>query len=221
MRKTIAAPKTSPFEKWKAISGIPDDVPPNLFWVSTLGNLFQAGKGYIQPYINNGGYYQVTQTYGMFNKKYVVHRLVVDAFLPNTSTEANQVAHLDGCKTNNHLVNLAWVTPGENNQHTVAQRPPVPSVKYTPYLLALAKYIVGKGWMSYVEIAVLCGLDANNLQKHRSGQIDLQRQKNTNKAKAVLKKHTILARRAAQGVVGDVPPGFVSDPEDAKAGKKA
>lgn len=39
-----------------------------------------------------------------------VHRLVVEAFMPNHDELFTQVHHKDGDKTNNHVTNLEWVS---------------------------------------------------------------------------------------------------------------
>ena len=61
---------------------------------------------------SNCGYHQV-----FLNKKgLLVHRLVAQAFIENPDNLPD-VNHIDGCKTNNHVENLEWVTRSENVLH--------------------------------------------------------------------------------------------------------
>lgn len=48
-----------------------------------------------------------------------VHRLVAEAFLGKPS-DANEVNHIDGNKSNNNLKNLEWSTHSANLQHAYA-----------------------------------------------------------------------------------------------------
>lgn len=49
-------------------------------------------------------------------KSNTVHRLVVEAFVPNVENKES-INHKNGDKTDNHLDNLEWATLGENMQH--------------------------------------------------------------------------------------------------------
>lgn len=62
--------------------------------------------------VQNNGYYSVS----IDNKSYLIHRLVAEVFIPNPDNKP-QVNHIDLNKLNNHVDNLEWVTPKENNAH--------------------------------------------------------------------------------------------------------
>ena len=64
------------------------------------------------------GYYHVTLSINKKAKRFRVHRLVAEAFIPNLENKP-YVNHIDGCRSNNNLYNLEWVTPSENTQHAV------------------------------------------------------------------------------------------------------
>jgi hypothetical protein len=51
-------------------------------------------------------------------KKYLVHRLVALAFLPNPESKSD-VNHIDGARNNNSLSNLDWCTSSENKVHSI------------------------------------------------------------------------------------------------------
>jgi hypothetical protein len=56
-----------------------------------------------------------------------VQTLVAEAFLKESWFDGAQVDHIDGIRANNHVDNLRWVTPRENNLNT----------PYTRYLRGL------------------------------------------------------------------------------------
>lgn len=47
----------------------------------------------------------------------VVHRLVAQAWIPKEEGNGNWVNHKNGVKHDNHVENLEWSTPSENNAH--------------------------------------------------------------------------------------------------------
>jgi hypothetical protein len=70
----------------------------------------------LKNYIAKNGYEVVNLCNHLGNKQHYVHFLVAQAFLgdrPNRYT----INHKDGCKTNNNIENLEYVTYAENNEH--------------------------------------------------------------------------------------------------------
>ena len=74
---------------------------------SFVGRNWRNKKGYLSVSLcdGNGGC-----------KRYNVHRLVAETFIPNPNNKP-QVNHKDGDKTNNSVDNLEWATREENMQH--------------------------------------------------------------------------------------------------------
>lgn len=75
-------------------------------------------QDFMKPYYSKGGYMRVKVNFRDRNKKFMVHRLVAMAFIPNSNPdEFTQVDHIDSNRTNNCVENLRWVTPKQNTQH--------------------------------------------------------------------------------------------------------
>lgn len=71
-------------------------------------------KNYIMP----NGYCQVSLKVDGEKKfkKFYVHRLMAETFLPNLENK-REVNHKDGNKENNSLENLEWITSSDNQKH--------------------------------------------------------------------------------------------------------
>lgn len=65
----------------------------------------------------SGGHKRVTIFTKQGKKKYLVHRLVAQAFIPNPNNYP-QINHIDGVKSNNHYSNLEWCTQSMNTLHS-------------------------------------------------------------------------------------------------------
>lgn len=70
----------------------------------------------VKQQISKQGYYRLELWANGYGKKYLVHRLLAQAFIDNPDMKP-QVNHIDGNKTNNALSNLEWVTQSENQKH--------------------------------------------------------------------------------------------------------
>ena len=77
----------------------------------------QSGNPKImKPCFGQTNYYRVCLSKNGKLKTFYVHRLVAQAFVPNTFNK-KQINHKNGIKTDNRKENLEWVTPSENTLH--------------------------------------------------------------------------------------------------------
>src|SRR5664279_1470913 len=113
-----------PNEVWKAVQGY-----NGKYLVSTEGrvkSLFRRKAHLLRPGANRRGYLHVCLWDSTARKAMPisVHRLVMNAFA-GLPLYGMQVNHKNGRKDDNRLVNLEWVTAGENLKHSydVLRRP--------------------------------------------------------------------------------------------------
>lgn len=87
-----------------------------LYTISDNGKVFSINSNkFIKQHSDKRGYMNVTLSYKL-RKTIRVHRLVAEAFIPNTFNK-DTVNHIDGDKTNNSVHNLEWNTQKENAVH--------------------------------------------------------------------------------------------------------
>lgn len=116
-------------EIWKPIQGY-----EGMYEVSNLGKVRSFDRiiprlkngvlhdcrfnGGIVKITDNGHGYKIVSLSKMGRKNHYVHRLVAIHFIPNPDKKGF-VNHKDGCKCNNEVKNLEWVTHSENIIHSL------------------------------------------------------------------------------------------------------
>lgn len=98
-------------ERWKPIAGYEN------YSVSSWGRVRNNLTGDIlQQERHDKGYLRVDLYGKRGERKHLkVHRLVAEAFIPNTEKKPC-VNHIDGNNKNNSISNLEWVTDKENKE---------------------------------------------------------------------------------------------------------
>ena len=147
-------------EEWRVIEDYPNYMVSNLGRVKSL-NYNKTGKERIMKQGISKGYCRVVLYKDAKQKKYLVHRLVASAFLPNPNNYLC-VNHKDENKQNNKVSNLEWCTQEYNiNYGTRNERvgkansillKGKPNIALSKPILQLSKngeYI--KQWVSAVE----------------------------------------------------------------------
>lgn len=114
-------------EIWKPITGY-----EGLYSVSNLGNIKSLER--VVPHGKSGtrrfpeklktptdvhGYLYCHLYKNNSSKRFAVHRLVAEAFIPNLDGKP-EVNHKDGDKHNNCVENLEWATKSENMRHAAS-----------------------------------------------------------------------------------------------------
>lgn len=97
-------------EIWKPVEDY-----ENLYQVSNLGRVSNYRK-VLKPFKNNSGYWVIDLNANRKRTKFLVHRLVAKAFIPNVSNYPI-VNHIDGDKNNNTVENLEWCNNSMNILH--------------------------------------------------------------------------------------------------------
>lgn len=140
---------------WEA--AIPIRGFPN-YTITRNGEVFNKNGLQLKPSESNNGYLRVSLSNDKVkHKRFLVHRLVAEAFIPNPKN-LPQVNHIDKNKHNNSVENLEWCTPLENLNHSRVIE------KASEAKLTKVKCVTtGKVYDSFKEIEETLGLSHSNL----------------------------------------------------------
>lgn len=120
-------------EQWKAIEGY-----DGLYEVSSLGRVRSKHSGewkVMKAHKTTKGYLQIDFRRDGTRKMCMVHRLVADAFIPNTDESKIYINHKDEVKQNNRASNLEWCTAQYNATYNDLHRRrkhPKPYIHHQP-----------------------------------------------------------------------------------------
>ena len=87
-----------------------------LYAVTSCGKVWSyKNKKFLKPIADRYGYLRVALCKDNEKKKYMIHRLVAEAYIPNPDN-LPQVDHIDNDKTHNYVNNLQWITNKDNSR---------------------------------------------------------------------------------------------------------
>lgn len=167
-------------ERWAAIAGY-----EGLYEVSDHGRvrslprrdrIGHPWKGReLKPAVGRRGYLYVTLSRGGVAKSLKVHRLVAEAFVTRGQPDQTHVNHIDLCTSNNHWLNLEWVTPQQNIRHAAAHGRfsallnPNVRQSLTPCMVRAIKADIAAGQLEHKEIAAKHGVSLKTVERIRFG----------------------------------------------------
>ena len=110
-------------EIWKSVPGYEKFyLISNLGRIKRLMRIRRSGLPLYEKILNPGlsrGYPRIRLTDENGKKRrFLVHRLVGMAFIPNIENKP-EINHLDGIRNNNHVSNLKWATRTDQMQHAI------------------------------------------------------------------------------------------------------
>ena len=99
-------------ERWKPIFGY-----DGMYEVSDLGRVRSKYRGewkMLRFDMDRCGYFRVVLSKDGKRKRFLVHRLVAQAFIPNYDNSKTQINHRNECKSDNRVSNLEWCSAQYN-----------------------------------------------------------------------------------------------------------
>lgn len=104
-------------EIWEGVDGYDDYKVSNLGRVISIKNHSSWEGRVIKPQPKSFGHVYVRLRRNNSYKGFAVHRLVANAFIPNSDLTRNWINHINSNPSDNRVENLEWVTARENKYH--------------------------------------------------------------------------------------------------------
>lgn len=103
--------------KWKTINDYPN------YAVSNAGDVMNLITGKtLKQETTHKGYKRVTLSNGRKRQHLRVHRLVANAFIPNSDSSKMLINHINEDKSNNTVENLEWCSNSDNLRHNMVNK---------------------------------------------------------------------------------------------------
>jgi hypothetical protein len=128
----------------------------------------------LAPCLTKNGYLEVSAKKNGKRVKELVHRLVGIAFVPGFAPGLT-INHIDGCKTNNQVENLEWVSLARNTQHqwetglVDLRGEKNPGAKLTTKRVVYIRRLLAQGVSAHT-LAVIAGVSPSMIDKIRDGK---------------------------------------------------
>lgn len=163
---------------------VSDEIIPNIrpwYYISDHGNIFSANSNrLLKPTKSADGYNVCTvRTIDGRGITIYIHRIEMLTFKFESGCESLDIDHVDCNKSNNYIVNLEWVTKGENTRRAAAngllltgEQAPWTKVSNIDVGKICNMYVQGYGISDIAKI-IGCGIDSVFRIVHGIGRTDI------------------------------------------------